>query len=203
MVRFCIDSSKYDPNFHTIISGPYSDLNQCYSPCGANDPSITTTSTTTTIAPGSLTPVPPLICGDTIININDVEAIVEIQYQVGTNWYPITTRSMAANSITRLPSSYPLRARASILDNGTSGWSSGYNYTSTNILTPSVNGDTIVNSNSFSVFAMIQYQASTNWYDHVVVEIAGGATFRISSSYPLRARFASTGLGTSVTPWSS
>jgi hypothetical protein len=206
MARFCIDSSKYDPNFHTIISGPYQNLSLCYSPCGANDPSITTTSTTTTQSPNSVSP--PLTSRSQIANINDVPAIIDVQYFYGPIWHPLTTLVVNANSIINVSNSNEtLRGRASIPDSMPSAWSNEYNYTNPdNIIVPTTNGNAVNNTNSFAVIAEIQYFSGTFWIPYILVSINANSTYRAGAGDAyniLRARFAKVGPGTSVTPWSS
>jgi len=109
-MRFCIHSSQYDPANHTIISGPYSTIDQCNTGCGTTTTTSTTSTTTTTSTTSttrttsttsttrttststststSTTAVPiqpngispPLLNGTYITNINDVSVTIDIQW---------------------------------------------------------------------------------------------------------------------------
>jgi hypothetical protein len=208
MVRFCIDISKYDSRFHTIVSGPYENLNACYAPCGASDPAITTTSTTTTQPPASVSP--PLANGNSIFNPNDEAAFIDVQYSNdgGITWIPFTTLYVNANTgtiIGGLSSTTTTRARIS-LNGAVTGWSNSATYSNIDNIVAVTNGNVVTNSNAYKVYAITQYLFYDTWipYTSVIIEENKSATlWGLSSTTTTRARFAKIGPGVSVSAWSS
>lgn len=209
MARFCIDISKYDSRFHTIISGPYTDLNSCYGPCGASDPAITTTSTTTTQPPTSVSP--PLVNGNAIFNPNDEAAFIDVQSSSnGSTWFPYATVYVNANTGTTiwgLENSAITRARASL--NGTvTGWSDTATYSNIDNIVAVTNGRAVTNSNNYDVYAIVQVSANSGatWTPYVSIVVPANKTaivWGLEASALTRARFAKIGPGVSVSAWSS
>lgn len=209
MARFCIDISKYDSRFHTIISGPYTDLNNCYGPCGASDPAITTTSTTTTQPPASVSP--PLANGNAIFNPNDEASFIDVQYfSDGGVWVPYTTIYLNANTgttISGLSNSSITRARASL--NGVlTGWSDSATYSNIDNIVAVTNGRVVTNSNNYNVYAIVQSSTDSGatWIPYISIFIPANNTatvWGLSTSALTRARFAKIGPGVSVSAWSS
>ena len=99
------------------------------------------------------------------------------------------------------------RARATIANGSPSAWSDTYIYTNNdNIIAPVINGSNLYNSNSYSVYTEIEYYYNSGWRAYYS-QIVNGHTSHVipanSMSSVYRARFAQTGIGTSVTAWTT
>lgn len=168
-MKLCIHSSEYDPQVHTILSGPYASPSICDSNC----------SNYANIVP----PLLSLIDSKTIFNLNDFDVSVSLQWQAFNE--PLSSLNdagsinMSANQsydLTSLVNSVPnrkvIRARCSPLG---SPIQSDYSYTNfgtvyqqfaylntESIVPPSLtlgNELLISNSNNFSVGVFLETPA--------------------------------------------
>ena len=210
--RLCtpIATSNNDTVTPTITATP----NNTVTPTRTVTPTITATPTVTpTTSPLPTEVSPPLVNGPVITNINDVSAIVDIQYSIdnGTSWIPSATTTVGANSLINsgLLSNQIVRARATIAGVGTSIWvTSNYDsYSSANILAPVINGSIITNPNLFTVICNIQYSIDngTSWIPSATTTVGANSLINsgLLSNQIVRARFAQSGSGTSVTRWTT
>lgn len=213
MAKFCIDISKYDPRFHTIVSGPYQTLGACYTPCGATDPNSTTTTTTstttstTTRGPNFLSP-PLTNGGGMIFNPNDKTCILDIQVlDSSSNWIAFSTVNISSDSAYNVNIFPYIFSRTRVSADGfVSDWSSdNYNYINTDNIVAAANGSVITNPNNFSVYAVSQERVvgSSDWIPSASVAIGPNSSYYGLSNNERRVRFAKTGPGISVSSWST
>jgi hypothetical protein len=153
---------------------------------------------------------PPIVNGGTIVNVNDFEVWVSIEQSTnsGSTWSPYIVISIPANGNQTIGVGVGgiLRARCASTGTGdsVSAWSYNYTYPNPeNLQPPIVSGSMIANNNDFAVFASVEQSVNSGstWLPHTVFEIAANSFMNTGNGNLLRARFASTGAGDSVSAW--